>query len=139
VGLGVGQRRLQRAGDASEGGEQDEGGRLGIARRATAELAKARALAVGNFSAFPEILLALRGDEIGQTTAAHCIENAAVVLEHFINAAERRKRRAIVLLRKRLGKDACRACRDESALRKATKQLRWCEAMLNQSRRGSNG
>jgi hypothetical protein len=104
---------------------------LGIARRATAELAKARVVAVANFSALREILLALRDDEIGQRTAAHCIENAAVTLEHFINAAERRTRRAIVLLRKRFGKDACPACRDESSLRRAAKQLRWCESMLN--------
>jgi hypothetical protein len=104
---------------------------LGIARRATAELAKARVVAVANFSALREILLALRDDEIGQATAAHCIENATATLEHFINAAERRTRRAIVLLRKTLGKEACSPCRDESALRKAAKQLRWCESMLN--------
>jgi len=112
---------------------------LGIARRATADLAKARGLAIANFWAFLEILQALRDDEIGRTTAAHCIENAAVVLEHFFNVSERRNRRAIVLLRKRFGKDACPACRDESALRKATKQLRWCASMLDRSRRGSNG
>jgi hypothetical protein len=104
---------------------------LGIARKATAELAKARVVAVANFSALREILLALRDDEIGQTTAAHCIKNAAVTLEHFINAAERRTVRAIVLLRKRFGKEACPPCRDESTLRKAAKQLRWCESMLN--------
>ena len=104
---------------------------LGIARRATAELAKARVVAVANFSALREILLALRDDEIGQTTAAHCIENATVTLEHFINAAERRTWRAIVLLRKRFRKDACPPCRDELSLRKAAKQLRWCRSMLN--------
>jgi hypothetical protein len=112
---------------------------LGIARRATAEFAKARGLAIVNFSAVREILLALRDDEIGRTTAAHCIENAAVLLEHFINAAERRNRRATALLRKKFGKDACPACGDGSALRKAAEQLRWCESMLNQSRRGPNG
>jgi hypothetical protein len=53
------------------------------------------------------------------------------VLEHFINAAERRTRRATALLRKKLGKDACPACREEMALRKAAKQLRWCAAMLD--------
>jgi hypothetical protein len=111
---------------------------LGIARRATAELAKTRARAVGTFSAVREIVLALRDDGIGRTTAAHCIENAAVTLEHFFNVSERRNRRAIVLLRKRFGRDACPACRDESALRKATKQLRWCASMLDRSQGGSN-
>jgi hypothetical protein len=104
---------------------------LRIARRATAELAKGRVQTVGTLSAVREILLSLRDDEIARTTAAHCIENAAVTLEHFVNAAERRTRRAIVLLRKRFGKEGCPACRDESSLRKATKQLRWCESMLN--------
>jgi hypothetical protein len=86
---------------------------------------------IANLSAISEILLALRDDEIGQRTAAHCIENAAVLLEHFISAAERRNGRAIVLLRKRFGKDACPPCRDESTLRKAAKQLHWCGSMLN--------
>lgn len=113
---------------------------LGIARRATADFARARGLAIVNISAVREILLALRADEIGRTTAAHCIENAAVVLEHFINVAERRNRRATALLRKKFGKDACPACSDASALRKVVEQLRWCESILNQSRRrGSNG
>ena len=86
---------------------------LGIARRATADFAKARVLARGSFSAVREILPALRDDGMGRTTAAHCIENAAVVLEHFINAAERRSRRATALLRKNFGNDSCPACGGE--------------------------
>jgi hypothetical protein len=112
---------------------------LGIARRATADFAKAREQALLTFPLAHRITLSVRDDERGRDTAAHCIKNAAVALERFIDAAERRTRRATVLLRKKFGKDACPPCRDESDLRKATKQLRWCESMLNQSRRGSNG
>jgi hypothetical protein len=108
---------------------------LGIARRATADFAKARVLASGTFSAVREILPALRGDGMGRTTAAHCIVNAAAVLEHFIDAAERRSRRATTLLRRKFDKDSCPACGGQSALPKAAEQLRWCASMLNGSRR----
>ena len=112
---------------------------LAIARKATADLAKARAQALLTFSIVHRITLSVRDDERGRDTAAHCVAKAVAVLEHFINAAERRNRRATVLLRKEFGKDACPACGDESDLRWAAGQLRWCESMLNQSRRGSNG
>ncbi len=101
-----------------------------IARRQTAELVEGRRLAILTFAAVREILPSLRDDERARATAAHCIANANTALENFIAASERRSKAATALLRKKYGKDACPACRDESGLRAATKQLRWCESML---------
>jgi hypothetical protein len=112
---------------------------LTIATKETAQLAESRRMAILTFAAVGEILLALRDDEKGRTTAAHCIANATVALENFIASSKRRAKIATARLRHRYGRDACPACGDDSDLRAAVEQLRWCESMLNQSRRGSNG
>jgi hypothetical protein len=111
---------------------------LGVARRATAYFARAREQALLTCPTVHRITLSVRDDERGRDTAAHCIGNAVAVLEHFINAAERLNRRATALLRKEFGKDACPAGGDESDLRWAAGQLRWCESMLRRKGRGSN-
>jgi hypothetical protein len=107
---------------------------LTIARKETAVCGEVRRLAILTCAAVREILPALRDDRKGQAIAARCVANAAVALEKFIVLSERRTKAATALLRKKYGKDTCAACGDESGLRAATEQLRWCESRLGPSR-----